>query len=442
MVMKIFLITIFVFLFSNCSFDNKTGIWNNSNEIIEKKADSFKNFKKLYTENKLFDQIILPNNDFKISLDPIKINLKWPDEFYQKSNNLENFSYKNLNKQIFKSKKLSKYKIKEKILFDGENLLISDIKGNIFVYSTKFQKTIFKYNFYKKKFKGLTKDLYIIVEGNIIYVADNLGYTYAINHVNQKILWAKNFKIPFRSNIKIFKNNIILADTSNSIYFIDKLTGNIFKTLPTEEVTLKNEFINSLAIDENSLFYLNTFGSLYSINSKGKINWFLNINQYSEVDASNSFGSNPLTLYKNKVIVSADKFLYVFNSIDGSRIVKSPITSIVKPLISNENIFMITKNNLLVNINLSTGNINYSLDISSEIANFLDTKKKTIYIKTLSILDNNLYIFLDNSFYVKFSPGGKILSVEKLPAKLGSYPIFINDSILYINEKNRFVIVN
>ncbi|MDB9705773.1 hypothetical protein OAA54_01980, partial [Pelagibacteraceae bacterium] len=152
-----------------------------------------------------------------------------------------------------------------------------------------------------------------------------------------------NFKIPFRSNIKIFKNNIILADTSNSIYFIDKLTGNIFKTLPTEEVTLKNEFINSLAIDENSLFYLNTFGSLYSISSKGKINWFLNINQYSEVDASNSFGSNPLTLYKNKIIVSADKFLYVFNSIDGSRIVKSPITSIVKPLISNENIFMITK---------------------------------------------------------------------------------------------------
>ena len=190
------------------------------------------------------------------------------------------------------------------------------------------------------------------------------------------------------------------------------------------------------------MFYLNTFGSLYSISSIGKINWFLNINQYSEVDASNSFGSNPLTLYKNKVIVSTDKFLYVFNSIDGSRIVKSPITSIVKPLISNENIFMITKNNLLVNINLSTGNINYSLDISSEIANFLDTKKKTIYIKTLSILDNNLYIFLDNSFYVKFSPGGKILSVEKLPAKLGSYPIFINDSILYINEKNRFVIVN
>ena len=65
-----------------------------------------------------------------------------------------------------------------------------------------------------------------------------------------------------------------------------------------------------------------------------------------------------------------------------------------------------------------------------------------IYIKTLSMLNNNLYILLENSFYVKFSPNGKILAVEKLPAKMASYPIFINDSILYINKKNKLVIVN
>ena len=65
------------------------------------------------------------------------------------------------------------------------------------------------------------------------------------------------------------------------------------------------------------MFYLNTFGSLYSINSKGKINWFLNINQYSEVDASNSFGSNPLTLYKNKAFQNFtywSQHLFLFNT--------------------------------------------------------------------------------------------------------------------------------
>lgn len=440
--MKIFLIVIFVLAFSHCSFDNKTGIWNNNNKVLVNKQDQFKNFKKLYSEKKLFNEIIPPKNNLKISPDPIKVNLKWSDEFYQDSNNSENFSYKNLNKKIFTSKKLSKNKINEKILFDGENLIITDEKGNIIVFSIKLQKITFKYNFYKKKFKKLKKDLHIIIEGNIIFVADNLGYTYAINYVNQKLLWAKNFKIPFRSNIKIFKNNIIIADTSNALHYINKLTGKKYKTLPTEEVVIKNEFINSLVVSDNSLFYLNTFGSIYSVNNTAKINWFLNINQSTDVDTNNLFNSNPLILYKNRIIASTDQFLYVFNSIDGSRLIKSPITSFVKPLISNENIFMITKNNLLINTNLSTGNVNYSLDISSEIANFLDTKKKMIYIKTLSMLNDNLYILLENSFYVKFSPNGKILAVEKLPAKMGSYPIFINDSILYINKKNKLVIVN
>ena len=95
--MKIFLITIFVLAFSHCSFDNKTGIWENSNKVLENKQDQFKNFKKLYSEKKLFNEIIPPNNNLKISPDPIKINLKWSDEFYQDSNNSENFSYKNLN---------------------------------------------------------------------------------------------------------------------------------------------------------------------------------------------------------------------------------------------------------------------------------------------------------------------------------------------------------
>ena len=40
---------------------------------------------------------------------------------------------------------------------------------------------------------------------NNIYIADNLGYLYSIDYKNQKLLWAKNYGIPFRSNLKFFK---------------------------------------------------------------------------------------------------------------------------------------------------------------------------------------------------------------------------------------------
>ena len=156
--MRILSILIFVLSLSNCSFDDKTGIWKNSNEISKKNKNELSDFKKIYTEQKLFSEIIYPKKNTQVSLDNIKENITWNDEFYQGSNNLENFNYEEFNNIVFKSKKLSKYQIGKKILFDGENAIFTDEKGNIFVYSINLREIIFKYNFYKKRFKKIKKN--------------------------------------------------------------------------------------------------------------------------------------------------------------------------------------------------------------------------------------------------------------------------------------------
>ena len=102
----------------------------------------------------------------------------------------------------------------------------------------------------------------------IIYISDNLGFIYALDIEERKILWAKNYKIPFRSNIKISSNKIILANQNNSIYFINKNDGEILSTIPTEESIIKDEFINNFSIYKDTLLFLNTYGSLYSLNIK------------------------------------------------------------------------------------------------------------------------------------------------------------------------------
>ena len=281
--MKKLILIIFIFLFSNCSFDNKSGIWKNNNKVEQKKTDRFKDFETLYTKEKTFDKIIKPNKNLNLKLDPVKKNKKWSDVFYQKSNNSENFEFSNSNEVIFKSKKISRNKLNEKLLFDGNSIITSDVKGNIVVYSIGKKEIVFKYNFYKKKFKKIKKNLNIIIEGGIIYASDNLGYLYALDYKKKQLVWAKNFKIPFRSNIKISGTNIITADQNNTLYIINKLNGTQLKFIPTEETTIKSEFINSLALYKDSLIYLNTFGSLYSINNQNfQINWYLNFTQSFE----------------------------------------------------------------------------------------------------------------------------------------------------------------
>ena len=61
-----------------------------------------------------------------------------------KSNNYKNFKYTNLNQLIFRSKKLTKYKLNNYLLFDGENIFFRYTKGNLIVFSIKENKIIFK----------------------------------------------------------------------------------------------------------------------------------------------------------------------------------------------------------------------------------------------------------------------------------------------------------
>ena len=132
-------------------------------------------------------------------------------------------------------------------------------------------------------------------------MADNIGYLYAFDYKKNEILWAKNYKIPFSSNLKLAKNNLILSNQNNNLFFINKIDGNIIKQIPTEETTVKNNFKSNLSINQDSVLYLNTYGSLYSINFTSKeINWFLNLK-----DAIN-FSSNDL-FFGSEVINSKIK---------------------------------------------------------------------------------------------------------------------------------------
>ena len=51
-------------------------------------------------------------------------------------------------------------------------------------------------------------------------MTDNLGYVYAYDYSLKKVIWAKNYKVPFSSNLKILNNIIIISNQINNLYFI------------------------------------------------------------------------------------------------------------------------------------------------------------------------------------------------------------------------------
>ena len=442
--MKCFKVLIICLTLSSCSFDNKTGIWKNEKNDIDDELNIFKEFKTVTTFENKFNKIIPFDNKNKFQLlKPIN-NLEWNDEFFGLNNNLKNFQYDDLNKIILKSKKLSNNKVFERILFANNHLIINDEKGNIIIYSISRKKTIYKFNFYKKKYKKIKKKLNLIIEDDIIYVSDNIGYLYSFNYKLNKLVWAKNYKIPFRSNLKIFNNKIIVSNQNNNLFFLDKINGDLIKFIPTEETIVKNNFINNLSIDDkNNLFFLNTYGSLYSIDAKNmKINWFLNLNQSTDVNPSNLFKSVQIVSNENKVLIGSNNKTFIIDKNSGSIENKFIFAPLIKPIINKTYAFLITENNYLISIDLSANKILYSSYINQEIANFLNVNKKNVEIQSFLLLSNKITIFLKNSFVLNFNSIGKLQSVKKLPSKLNSIPIIINKLLYFLDKKNRLVILS
>jgi len=103
---------------------------------------------------------------------------------------------------------------------------------------------------------------------------------------------------------------------------------------------------------------------------------------------------------------------------------------------------VITNNDFLISMDIKTGEIIYSYDLNQNIADFLKTKKKQAKFKNFMMLNNKIYIFLDNSFYIVLKVNGQVESIRKLPSKISSNISIVKKSLLYLDRKNRVSIVD
>lgn len=439
--MKHYYLIIFFFIFA-CSFDNKTGIWEDENSIkeIKKKDDTFKGFKNLNSNKEVFNEIINPKKNFQFFSEP-KILNEWNDEFdYEKI--INNFSFKEKNVKVYKGKKLSRSPLSKSLLYKNGNIFASDQKGNLIIYSVENNSILQKFNFYKKKYKSLKKIINILIEGNTIFISDNIGYIYAYNYLEKKILWAKRNSVPFRSNLKIFNNYLISADQNNNLIFFNKKNGEQIKKIPTEKSKYNGKFVNYVNYKNENIYFLNTFGSLYSISKDLNINWFLNLNKAVETNANNIFYSNNILVNNNEIYVLTNDQFYIINSENGFILYKNNFSSKLSPLIYENYIFLLNENNFLILMDRKNKEIIYSLDLNNRLKENILKKRFKFDPLKFKIVNNNLFIFLKDSNLLKLELSGNLREIVDINSKINSNILFINNSIFFLNSRKKLIILD
>ena len=167
-----------------------------------------------------------------------------------------------------------------------------------------------------------------------------------------------------------------------------------------------------------------------------------NFNQSLNLNPSNLFYGNQIINNKKLLVVNSKDYTYFLDSNNGSILFKVNFVSLIKPVISNNYFFSVTKNNLLICFDLEERKVIYSYNINEKISEFLNIKKRKVVFKNMMIINNQIFIFLDNSYLLKFNLSGELSKVTKLPSKIKSYPILIDSSLIYLDTKNKISIVD
>ena len=292
--------------------------------------------------------------------------------------------------------------------------------------------------------KKIKKEIKLFVKENIIIAVDNFGYIYSIDYKQKKIVWAKNFLIPFRSNLKIINETLFLSDEKNKIILINIKNGDKIDELYTQPSQAVSNFESNLAIDNNNnLLFMSTSGILYSLNfiNNKSINWIINFKQENEM----IYKGNPIIVSNDKIIISNKDNISLIN-VNGAKIWDLNIKSNLSPIISGNTIFTVNKDNYLILINKNTGQIKFSKNIYSLITKEFkkNLKRKIKKINHIYLTGNKLLLISENSYFIELNLKNiiNVNSIKKNPFKISSDIIFYDKEMIFINKSNRIYKVN
>ncbi len=436
----------FLFFLNNCSFQNKGGFFESKIEEFEKELEK-KNSTLVFSPQKKFDKEI--SGTVLAKLGNTILTEDWSENGLNSNNFIPNLSYSNQKNVIFKSKKIGKNKFNlSNVFFEplvvNNKIFFSDYSGNIYNYSTNDKKLLWKFNFYKKRYKNYPIKIKFKLLKNNLIVSDNLGYIYSVNIQTSQINWAKNYGVAFNSNIKIHNNKIFILNQDNKLYVISEINGDQILGLETFPSFLKTKYKTNISLDikSNNMFFITSNGELYSINySSNNINWLSNIFP-KNFSGSELFYSSPLVNKNDKIYFSSSVSTYSINAYNGIINWELPFSTNLRPIVTDQFVFIASEEGFIININNSTGKVNWSKSLYKGKSKLKRNKVGDI-ISILLVSDQILATTTKGYFLFIDYKTGKLLNYTKA-SKSGFYssPVIVDQMIYTIDNKLRILIFN
>ena len=432
---KILNLLLVVFFTTNCSFNSNSTFWSGEKKIQKEASFTIReiNEKQPVLQNEF-------NADLKINLTDKKIENELISKFYNNDGiSFYDGTLKSISKYSFS--KIDKFERYEpEIIINEDTIIFFDDKGTILKFDNN-SKLLWKKNYYTKTEKKNKPFLFFANNLNTLIVADTIAKYYAININSGELIWSKNNKSPFNSQIKIYKDKFFIVDDSNILKCFSLSDGSLIWEFKTQDALIRSQKKVSLALKNNKIIFSSTIGDLTAVDVEtGKLVW-------QTPTRSNRIIEETMFLKISDIIIGGNSIFFSNNeneffSIDEETGIlnwKQNINSSLRPAYIDDLIFTVTEEGFLIVIESNTGNIIRSTYLFESIK-----EKKRKKIKPIGFIVGKKNIYLSTNIgrlFVIDILSGKTQSVIKIDNKKISRPKVLNQN-LYIAKDNSIVKLN
>ena len=419
-----------IFILS-CSLNSDSAFWSQTKKVETDKIITKILFKDIKPNEKEF------NPKLKVNLPSKNIqNIKYIF-------NNDGFTRENITDNKFSKYNFSKIEnfsgYEPEILIDNQNLFYFDNKGSIIKFN-KGSKIQWKKNYYSKSDKKNNPILFLASEDNNLFIADNNANYYLLNKENGNLKWKKKHTSSFNSQIKIKDGKIFVVDMENTLRCFSIKNGDNLWSVPTELTVISSQKKQSIIIVENMVIFSNSIGDLTAVDLKSGEKIWQTPTQIL------GFAKN-ITL-RNSDIVSDGKFVFIssnknqFAALDSKTGIikwKQEINSEIRPVVISDYIVTISNEGLMILLNKNDGNI---IRINNILKNIKKKRRKNYLPVGFIISNDKVYVSTKNGrlFIINFSDS-TFQKILKLDREKIQRPIFFNKE-LYIAKDNSIIRIN
>ena len=384
----------------------------------------------------------MASKDFIINIDKVTKNNYWTQKGGDDTHSIHNINLKFPLKKIFS--KNTDQEISDEYfslanpVVDEKNIYLLSIDGNV----TSINKNNFIINWKKQIFSERIEfpnlgSIVVQLNNDFLYLHNGGDLILAVNKNNGEVKWQFKNEFPFRGNITIKDNYLLINDYNNNLlaFLENKLIWK--KKLGQSENVI---FTKIRPIIHDRKIINPAFNGLFHILNidDGKLifsDYLQPNNKMASIFRNNDIIANPIISDDKMFIISHSGTLASYNLNNLKLLWSVQIGSGNVPIISGNSLFLIDNNNILYAINAKNGKIKWIKQFNLNFEKgfyFKDIKK--INFKGPFLIDDKLTLFSSNGYLKLIDPLSGTLLKTKNFDQLGTEPIFLEDKLIILTS--------